>query len=91
LYQQENLEGRPISIIVQKQTKFQIDSFLLADIVREILENRAEIYKALNRTPRSPPSEEEEGPTQEDIILADHLKLQQEILKKGDDGPPKEN
>jgi hypothetical protein len=64
---------------------------VLTDIVREILENRAEIYKALNRTPRSPPSEEEEGPTQEDIILADHLKLQQEILKKGDDEPPKEN
>ncbi|XP_015836070.1 radial spoke head protein 3 homolog isoform X1 [Tribolium castaneum] len=55
---------------------------VLTDIVREILENRAEIYKALNQTPRSPPSEEEEGPTQEDIVLADHLKLQEEISKK---------
>ena len=53
-----------------------------ADIVREILENRAEIYKALNKTPRSPPSEEEEGPTQGDIFLADHLKLQKEISEQ---------
>lgn len=54
---------------------------IFLDIVREILENRAEIYKALNRTPRSPPSEEE-GPTQEDILLLDHLKLQQEVDQK---------
>lgn len=58
--------------------------------MREILENRAEIYKALNRTPPPEPAsdEEEAGPTLEEIVLADHLKLQQEISEKVADLPP---
>ncbi|XP_018573997.1 radial spoke head protein 3 homolog B isoform X2 [Anoplophora glabripennis] len=54
---------------------------VLTDIVREILENRAEIYAALNKEP-IPEQEAEEGPTIDDLILQDHLKLQQEIAKK---------
>nr|CAI5852046.1 unnamed protein product [Callosobruchus analis] len=54
---------------------------ILTDIVREILENRAEIYDALNKeTHEEEP--EEEGPTMEELLLRDHLKLQEEIKKK---------
>ncbi|XP_066258682.1 radial spoke head protein 3 homolog B [Euwallacea similis] len=51
---------------------------VLSDIVREILENRAEIYKALHKE-SSTDETEEEGPSVEDMILQDHLKLQEEI------------
>ncbi|XP_030748590.1 radial spoke head protein 3 homolog [Sitophilus oryzae] len=51
---------------------------VLSDIVREILENRAEIYKALNKEVSSEETEEE-GPSIEDMILQDHLKLQEEL------------
>ncbi|KAJ8985578.1 hypothetical protein NQ317_011542 [Molorchus minor] len=54
---------------------------VLADMVREILENRAEIYMALNRE-RPLEEAEEEGPTMEDLMLQDHLKLQREIAKQ---------
>ncbi|XP_050301408.1 radial spoke head protein 3 homolog [Anthonomus grandis grandis] len=54
---------------------------VLADIVREILENRAEIYKALNKESDVSQEEEEEGPSIEDMMLQDHLRLQREILK----------
>ncbi|XP_066144017.1 radial spoke head protein 3 homolog B isoform X3 [Euwallacea fornicatus] len=51
---------------------------VLSDIVREILENRAEIYKALHKE-SSTDETEEEGPSVEDMILQDHLRLQEEI------------
>ncbi|XP_060518707.1 radial spoke head protein 3 homolog isoform X2 [Cylas formicarius] len=51
---------------------------LLSDIVREILENRAEIYKALNKE-SSTDETEEEGPSVQEMMLQDHFKLQQEI------------
>lgn len=52
---------------------------VLTDMVREILENRAEIYRALNAD--KPFSEdEEEGPTIEDLQLKEHLKLQAAML-----------
>lgn len=54
--------------------------FVLLDMVRDILETRAEIYRALHQTPRSE-SEEEEGPTIEDIQLEEHLKLKNSILE----------
>ncbi|XP_076255056.1 radial spoke head protein 3 isoform X2 [Rhynchophorus ferrugineus] len=54
---------------------------VLSDIVREILENRAEIYKALNKE-QSAEETEEEGPSVEDMILQDHLKLQEELKRK---------
>lgn len=50
-----------------------------ADIVREILENRAELYKALNAEQKE--ESEEEGPTIEDLALQEHLKLQEAIAK----------
>nr|XP_023023899.1 radial spoke head protein 3 homolog [Leptinotarsa decemlineata] len=57
---------------------------ILTDIVKEILENRAEIYQALNK--EYPKEEiEEEGPSVEDDILNEHLKLQKEIKKKNED------
>lgn len=52
---------------------------ILTDIVREILENRAEIYKALNQETKE--ESEEEGPTQEDLDLQEHLKLQAAIAQ----------
>ncbi|KAF5269178.1 hypothetical protein FQR65_LT02478 [Abscondita terminalis] len=57
---------------------------VLLDIVREILENRAELYKALYATP---PTEivEEEGPTIEDISLIEHMKLKEELRKSLDE------
>lgn len=54
----------------------------VSDIVREILENRAEIYAALNKEPIPEQEEEEEGPTVDDLVLQDHLKLQNEIANK---------
>lgn len=51
-----------------------------SDMVRDILETRAEIYRALHQTPRSE-SDEEEGPTIEDIQLEEHLKLKESILE----------
>ncbi|CAG9768688.1 unnamed protein product [Ceutorhynchus assimilis] len=53
---------------------------ILTDLVKEILENRAEIYKALNKEP-SAEDTEEEGPSVEDMILQDHLRLREEITK----------
>lgn len=44
------------------------------------MENRAEIYAALNKEPI--PEIEEEGPTIDDLVLQDHMKLQQEIAEK---------
>lgn len=55
-------------------------ALLLSDMVRDILETRAEIYKALNRTPKSD-SDEEEGPSQEDIQLEEHLKLKETMAE----------
>ncbi|CAH0556844.1 unnamed protein product [Brassicogethes aeneus] len=53
---------------------------LLTDIVREILENRAEIYKALYAEhPQEEP--EEEGPTHDDLDLLEHTKLKENIEK----------
>lgn len=49
--------------------------------MKEILENRAEIYKALHKE-ISTDETEEEGPSIEDMILQDHLKLQAEIKNK---------
>nr|CAH7752181.1 unnamed protein product [Callosobruchus chinensis] len=57
---------------------------ILTDIVREILENRAEIYDALNKETHDE-EPEEEGPTMEELLLRDHLKLQEEIKKKEGD------
>ncbi|KAL1513415.1 hypothetical protein ABEB36_002834 [Hypothenemus hampei] len=54
---------------------------VLSDIVREILENRAEIYKVLNKE-SSTDETEEEGPSVQDMILQDHLRLQEEIRTK---------
>lgn len=51
---------------------------IFLDIVREILENRAEIYKALNAEV-IPQTEEEEGPTHDDLALLEHIKLKDEI------------
>ncbi|KAK5646117.1 hypothetical protein RI129_004581 [Pyrocoelia pectoralis] len=50
---------------------------VLIDIVREILENRAELYKAL-RTEK-PDEDEEEEENQTDIPLAEHLKLKEAL------------
>lgn len=44
------------------------------------MENRAEIYKALNKE-SSTEEAEEEGPSVEDVILQEHLRLQEEIKK----------
>lgn len=49
-------------------------------MVRDILETRAEIYRALNQTPRSE-SEEEEGPSQTDVQLEEHLKLKESMAE----------
>ncbi|CAH1973732.1 unnamed protein product [Acanthoscelides obtectus] len=54
---------------------------ILTDIVREILENRAEIYDALNKETHGH-EPEEEGPTMEELLLRDHIKLQEEIKKE---------
>lgn len=48
--------------------------------MREVLENRAELYMALNQEPAE--VEAEEGPTLEELMLQEHLKLQEEIAKK---------
>lgn len=49
-----------------------------ADIVKEILENRAEIYQALSKaTPEE--DVEEEGPSIQEMLLRDHLKLKEAI------------
>lgn len=50
------------------------------DIVREILENRAELYRALYQGQEE--SEEEGEPTQDDINLAEHMKLKEELAHK---------
>lgn len=50
---------------------------LLTDIVREILENRAEIYRALNE--EKDDGEEEEQSLGQDINLVEHLKLKENI------------
>lgn len=47
--------------------------------MREILENRAELYRALYQTRVE--ESEEEYPTQPDVQLVEHLKLQTEIAK----------
>ncbi|KAJ8913498.1 hypothetical protein NQ315_017048 [Exocentrus adspersus] len=66
---------------------------VLTDIVREILENRAEIYAALNKEPSPDMEVEEEATTPtatttvDDMILQDHLKLKQEIAESA----PKED
>ncbi|KAJ8936156.1 hypothetical protein NQ314_012471, partial [Rhamnusium bicolor] len=57
---------------------------ILTDMVREILENRAEIYMALNKE-KYEDEVEEEGPTIEDLILQDHLKLQAEIARNDEE------
>ncbi|XP_017785256.1 PREDICTED: radial spoke head protein 3 homolog isoform X2 [Nicrophorus vespilloides] len=54
---------------------------VLTDIVREILENRAEIYRALNA---EKDTSDEEGPTQ-DIQLIEHMKLRDEIKQGQND------
>lgn len=51
----------------------------ISDMVRDILETRAEIYRALNQTPRS--DGEEEGPSQTDIQLEEHLKLKESMAE----------
>ncbi|XP_031345318.1 radial spoke head protein 3 homolog isoform X2 [Photinus pyralis] len=51
---------------------------VLIDIVREILENRAELYKALN-TEKLEEEEEEGDETQPDISLIEHLKLKEAL------------
>lgn len=48
-------------------------------MVREILENRAEIYKILNRTPRAESENDEEGDVVQDVSLKEHVKLKKEI------------
>lgn len=52
--------------------------FNSADIVKEILENRAEIYQALSKdTPEE--DVEEEGPSIQEMMLRDHIKLKESI------------
>lgn len=53
-------------------------TFNSPDIVREIIENRSEIYKALNAEPE--PADAEEA-SQPDIDLREHLKIKEEIAK----------
>lgn len=58
---------------------------MFSDIVREILETRAEIYSALYAEKPEESPEEEATPVQ-DIDLVEHLKLQADIAqlaKKG--------
>lgn len=62
-------------------TTTTLNNIFFADIVREILENRAEIYKALHKE-SSTDETEEEGPSVEDMILQDHVRLQKEIKSK---------
>lgn len=54
---------------------------MILDIVREILENRAELYRALYRE-KMEESAEEEGYSQDDINLEEHLMLKEELAKK---------
>ncbi|KAH1001532.1 hypothetical protein HUJ04_005537 [Dendroctonus ponderosae] len=77
-----------------KEVTFELQDMVcsrdvLSDLVREILENRAEIYKALNKE-SSTDETEEEGPSVEDMILQEHLRLQEEI-KKGTEQPDATN
>lgn len=49
------------------------------DIVKEILENRAEIYQALDKS--TPDLDiEEEGPSVQEMMLMDHIKLTKAIV-----------
>lgn len=48
------------------------------DIVKEILDNRAEIYRALNMEAKPESEEEASG---QDIDLVEHLKLQAQIAR----------
>nr|XP_022902699.1 radial spoke head protein 3 homolog B [Onthophagus taurus]XP_022902700.1 radial spoke head protein 3 homolog B [Onthophagus taurus] len=56
----------------------------LSDIVREILEARAEIYRLLNAPPKPIAFEpgEEEGTVDVDVSLMEHLKLKSEIAER---------
>lgn len=64
--------------IMFRNTKY-ITKTSFSDIVREILENRAEIYQALDK---STPEEEveEEGPSITEMMLMDHMKLRKQIV-----------
>lgn len=46
--------------------------------MREIIENRAEIYKAMNAEPETADAEEASQP---DTDLKEHLKIKEEIAK----------
>ncbi|KAI4464971.1 flagellar radial spoke protein 3 [Holotrichia oblita] len=77
-------------LTMQKEMEERIAaSVLMQDIVREILENRAELYRALYQT-RDEESEEE-GPTQQDVQLVEHIKLQTEIAKKAQQNEPEQD
>ncbi|KAK4879165.1 hypothetical protein RN001_007311 [Aquatica leii] len=56
---------------------------VLIDIVREILENRAELYKALYTSTSEEP--EEEGHTEDDIQLLEHMKLKEGLIESLND------
>ncbi|CAG9825042.1 unnamed protein product [Phaedon cochleariae] len=62
---------------------------ILTDIVREILEDRAEIYQALDKE-RAFEEPEEEGATVEDLVLKDHMRLQEEITRELEGGADKQ-
>lgn len=54
-------------------------------MVKDIIETRAELYKALHRSPTAESEEEEEGTAdQDDLTLTEHLKLKESFLAGND-------
>lgn len=51
-------------------------------MVKDIIETRAELYRALHRSPRAESEEEEEEATlnQDDLTLSEHLKLKESLF-----------
>lgn len=50
-------------------------------MVKDIIETRAELYRALHRSPVAESEEEEEGMVdQDDLTLTEHLKLKESIF-----------
>lgn len=61
--------------------------FYYLEMVKDIIETRAELYRALHRSPtaESEEEEEEEGATnQDDLTLTEHLKLKESFLAGSD-------
>lgn len=57
--------------------------FFILEMVKDIIETRAELYRALHRSPRAESEEEEEQEAvtnQDDLTLTEHLKLKESLF-----------